>query len=194
MLDHAHADDSDARDGGKPSTLVLDPVTSEGLGDLIQSESPSCPSTAVPTNKEKTQARTQNEDQAALLKCQKKIGTRLDNLKMSESKSQGAAAAAMGKAKAETSGPNFRLRVVEQEDSCIAAGSDTRQPRKRKVGGIDNVNKENVLFPNGTPAIKRICREKTGTDWQTVLDVNAYSEEQRQRRDKDMAMSTVEEK
>jgi hypothetical protein len=74
MLDHAHADD--ARDGGKPSILVLDPVTSKGLGDLIKSESP-YPSTAVshgvPTNKEKTpsQARTQNEDQAALLKYQK---------------------------------------------------------------------------------------------------------------------------
>jgi hypothetical protein len=77
MLDHAHATD-DARDGGKPSILLLDPVTvtSKGLGDLIKSESP-YPSTAVshgvPTNKEKTpsQARTQNEDQAALLKYQK---------------------------------------------------------------------------------------------------------------------------
>lgn len=102
------------------------------------------------------------------------------------------------KAKTSHGGPNFRLRVIEQleEDSCIAAGSDTRpsQARKRKVGGVDNINKENVLFPNGAPAIKRICREKTGTDWQTVLDLNAYSEEQRQRRDKDMAISNVEEK
>jgi hypothetical protein len=26
--------------------------------------------------------------------------------------------------------------------------------------------------------VKRICREKTGTDWQTVLDVIKYGEEQ----------------
>jgi hypothetical protein len=98
--------------------------------------------------------------------------------------------------KAET-GPNFHLGVIlDQEDSCSIAGNNTRQTRKRKVGSIDNVtaNKENVLFPNGAPAIKRICREKTGTDWQTVLDVNAYNEEQRQRRDQNMAISTVEEK
>jgi hypothetical protein len=93
-------------------------------------------------------------------------------------------------------GPNFRLGVIlDQEDSCLAGSNTTFQTRKRKVGSIDNVNKENVLFPNGrAPAIKRICREKTGTDWQTVLDVNAYNEEQRQRRDHDMAISTVEEK
>lgn len=30
---------------------------------------------------------------------------------------------------------------------------------------------------NPAPAVKRICREKTGTDWQSVFDVIKYSEE-----------------
>jgi hypothetical protein len=30
--------------------------------------------------------------------------------------------------------------------------------------------------------VKRICREKTGTDWQTVLDIIKYGDEQRERR------------
>jgi hypothetical protein len=52
-------------------------------------------------------------------------------------------------------------------------------------------DKENVsLNCHGsfTPAIrvvtgKRICREKTGTEWQTVLDVIKYGEEQRSRQE-----------
>lgn len=63
------------------------------------------------------------------------------------------------------------------------------------LGDVDTVDKENVtLFQSNTPAIKRICREKTGTDWQTVLDVTAYGEEQRIRRDRDTAAVTEEEK
>jgi hypothetical protein len=31
---------------------------------------------------------------------------------------------------------------------------------------------------------KRICREKTGTDWQTVLDINQYGEEIQNRQNK----------
>lgn len=31
---------------------------------------------------------------------------------------------------------------------------------------------------NPAPAVKCICREKTGTDWQSVFDVIKYSKEQ----------------
>jgi hypothetical protein len=41
--------------------------------------------------------------------------------------------------------------------------------------------------PGIAPAVirgKRICREKTGTDWQTVLDINQYGEEIQNRQNK----------
>ncbi|KAG1744075.1 uncharacterized protein EDB91DRAFT_1080883 [Suillus paluster] len=112
----------------------------------------------------------------------------LDNLRMSESESQEAAAMRIAEAGA---GPNFGCKVIVQAQDSHTASSGTRQTHKRKIGGVDTVDKENVLFPNGcgTPTIKRICREKTGTNWQTVLDVIAYGEEQRNRRDKDMVVT-----
>ncbi|KAG2737267.1 hypothetical protein P692DRAFT_20883746 [Suillus brevipes Sb2] len=179
----------------------LDPVTSEGLGCLRLIESVSqCPSIAVsiPANKEGTQARTRSEDQAApaLLKFQEVlvknhtvVNTRLDNLKMSESESQESIAVVKSEPGV---GPNVGCKaIVQGQDSCTASShchSGTRQTRKRKMrlGGADTVDKENVtLFQSSdTPTVKRICREKTGTDWQTVLDVTAYGEEQRIRRDR----------
>ncbi|KAG1767787.1 hypothetical protein EDD22DRAFT_844361 [Suillus occidentalis] len=204
MLDYTTHAESDARLGGgdQPSTPVLDPVTSEGLGCLIESES-QCPSiiaVSIPANgKEGTQARTRSEDQAApaLLKFQKV-------LVMSESESQESAAMMVAVVKAEpgVSSKPGRKAVVQAQDSCTASSDGvTHQTRKRKrLGGVDAIDKENAqtLFQSGcTPAtIKRICREKTGTDWQTVLDVTAYGEEQRIRRDRDTlaAAVTVEEK
>ncbi|KAG1769026.1 hypothetical protein EDD22DRAFT_949212 [Suillus occidentalis] len=43
------------------------------------------------------------------------------------------------------------------------------------------------LSPGLAPAVirgRRICREKTGTDWQTVLDINQYGEEIQNRQNK----------
>jgi hypothetical protein len=71
-------------------------------------------------------------------------------------------------------------RNLKRTIECIAADSrDT------------DSDKENIsLNCHGsfTPAIrvvtgKRICREKTGTEWQTVLDVIKYGEEQRSRQE-----------
>ncbi|KAG1728862.1 uncharacterized protein EDB91DRAFT_1253292 [Suillus paluster] len=118
------------------------------------------------------------------------INTRLalDNLRMSKSESQEAATMRIEAG----AGPNFGCKVIVQAQDSHTASSGTRQTRKRKIGGVDTIDKENVLFPNGcgTLTIKRICWEKTGTDWQTVLDVIAYGEEQRNRRDKDMDLAS----
>jgi hypothetical protein len=80
MLDYAHAD---AQGGDQPSTLVLDAMTSKGLGYLNKSESPySSTAVSVPAKKEKTQAHTRNEGQAVttLLKHQKVLIAHLNSL------------------------------------------------------------------------------------------------------------------
>ncbi|KAG1822993.1 uncharacterized protein BJ212DRAFT_1477398 [Suillus subaureus] len=82
---------------------------------------------------------------------------------------------------------------AQLEASCTAAGT-TCQIRKRKIDKTVDTNlklphysdKENVLLSlslDRTPVatIKRIRREKTGTDWQTVLDVVKYGEEQQKK-------------
>ncbi|KAG1897048.1 uncharacterized protein F5891DRAFT_1192472 [Suillus fuscotomentosus] len=68
------------------------------------------------------------------------------------------------------------------------ATRNTRRKRKRDDVDIDfehDSNKENHIssyrapkqpFPPGAPT-KRICREKTGTEWQSVLDITKYGEE-----------------
>jgi hypothetical protein len=79
-----------------------------------------------------------------------------------------------------------------QASECI----DTRETHKRKIAcvGVDcDAHKENESPGHhgslSTPAaIKRICREKTGTDWQTVLDIVNYSEERRSRQNKASAI------
>jgi hypothetical protein len=53
-------------------------------------------------------------------------------------------------------------------------------PRQR------DADKENKALPPNlilapVARIKRIRREKTGTDWQTVLDIVKYDEEQRKK-------------
>jgi hypothetical protein len=64
---------------------------------------------------------------------------------------------------------------IRAQASCTVA----RQSRKRKPdqGGSDKENKSPIRHP----AAKRICREKTGTEWQTVLDIDKFGEEQRER-------------
>ncbi|KAG1758200.1 hypothetical protein EDD22DRAFT_850210 [Suillus occidentalis] len=89
------------------------------------------------------------------------------------------------------------LVVQAQKSKPYTASSDAHQTHKRKLGGVDTVNKENALFPNVHctlgPSVKRIRREKTGTDWQSVLDVIAYGEEQNNRQDKDKDVAVTKE-
>jgi len=95
---------------------------------------------------------------------------------------------------------NLNTRA-QLEASCIPAShSVTRRTRKRTIECVIphscDADKENASS-NGhsslTPAIvtgKRICREQTGTDWQTVLDIIKYGEE----RSKQKNVATMEEK
>ncbi|KAG1894798.1 uncharacterized protein F5891DRAFT_1194783 [Suillus fuscotomentosus] len=77
---------------------------------------------------------------------------------------------------------------AQLEVSCAKVACSTHP--KRKIDSIDPnhcTEKEKVLVrpspsPDRTaPAAKRICREKTGTDWQTVLDIIKHGEEQQQK-------------
>lgn len=70
--------------------------------------------------------------------------------------------------------------VVRGQTSCTA----TRQSRKRKPDQVvsdDNSNKENMSSTRPAPAAKRIRREKTGTEWQTVFDGVKFGEEQQRK-------------
>lgn len=63
----------------------------------------------------------------------------------------------------------------------------THRTRKRKIDSCDGVDtdKENIkmsLSHASAPTIKRICWEKTGTEWQTVLDVVEYYDKEQQRK------------
>jgi hypothetical protein len=61
---------------------------------------------------------------------------------------------------------------------------------KRKISDVDsycdtdkeNYNENTDSAPAVMVTVKRICREKTGTDWQTVLDITKYGEEQRRKK------------
>ncbi|KAG2146229.1 hypothetical protein DEU56DRAFT_753730 [Suillus clintonianus] len=74
----------------------------------------------------------------------------------------------------------MRTKIKVGLVACEAQASTTRQTCKRKIDDdVDakhDADKENISL-SSTPAIKRICREKTGTDWQSVLDINKYVEE-----------------
>ncbi|KAG1899037.1 uncharacterized protein F5891DRAFT_981433 [Suillus fuscotomentosus] len=72
----------------------------------------------------------------------------------------------------------------------------TRQSYKRKLDQIesdDNSDKENIVLSptRSAPAVKRIRREKTGTEWQTVLDVVKFGEEQRRKQKEIKACAAV---
>lgn len=63
------------------------------------------------------------------------------------------------------------------------------QSLKRKSDHIDsddNSDKENLPTTRPAVAVKRICREKTGTEWQTVLDVVKFGEEHWRRQQKEI--------
>ncbi|KAG0704145.1 hypothetical protein DFH29DRAFT_997852 [Suillus ampliporus] len=94
----------------------------------------------------------------------------------------------------------MKVMNTQTQDSCIPT-SITRRTRKRTIECVAadsrNADKENVSLNchygslTVTPATvtgKRICQEKTGTDWQTVLDVIKYGEEQQSRQKKVVAM------
>ncbi|KAG1869629.1 hypothetical protein F4604DRAFT_1927043 [Suillus subluteus] len=61
--------------------------------------------------------------------------------------------------------------------------TSARQTYKRKIEDVDTepeTDQENFdISPNPAPVEtrKRICREKTGTDWQMVLDIIKYGEQ-----------------
>jgi hypothetical protein len=60
--------------------------------------------------------------------------------------------------------------------------TSARQTYKRKIEdiGTDTDRKNFDISPNPAPVEtrKHICREKTGTDWQTVFDIIKYGEQQ----------------
>ncbi|KAG1870408.1 hypothetical protein C8R48DRAFT_670783 [Suillus tomentosus] len=73
----------------------------------------------------------------------------------------------------------------------VVRAQDIHNTRKRNLDDVDidpnNECKKEDTSPNhapkqlsphhGVPCTKRICREKTGTEWQTVLDVIKHGEE-----------------
>lgn len=92
-------------------------------------------------------------------------------------------------------------KVVNTRAQLEASGCiDTRETRKRKIACTISTDRDahedsenQPLNHHGslssTPiAIKRICREKTGTDWQTVLDLVKYNEERQSRQDETPAI------
>ncbi|KAG1865131.1 hypothetical protein C8R48DRAFT_672419 [Suillus tomentosus] len=61
-----------------------------------------------------------------------------------------------------------------KEDKSMQAEADRLCKRKfEDADAEDNTDQGNI----DKPAPKRICREKTGTDWQTVLDIIKYGEQ-----------------
>ncbi|KAG1758093.1 hypothetical protein EDD22DRAFT_850313 [Suillus occidentalis] len=77
-----------------------------------------------------------------------------------------------------------RIQMARKAEA-EAMRTPTRQSRKRKLNKVDsddtNSDKENISLPRPAPRAKRIRREKTGTEWQTVLDLVKFEEEQRRR-------------
>ncbi|KAG1873419.1 hypothetical protein C8R48DRAFT_769858 [Suillus tomentosus] len=68
--------------------------------------------------------------------------------------------------------------VVPVQASQSTAGA--RQTRKRSISDADSRDSgQENKYPNPARVVKRICREKTGTDWQSVFDIVKYGEEQR---------------
>ncbi|KAG1857866.1 hypothetical protein C8R48DRAFT_674414 [Suillus tomentosus] len=82
--------------------------------------------------------------------------------------------------------PNQSGGEVIVQTSISRTWVNAHQTRKRKIGdadGNEDTDKENCdVTPKSALVVKRICREKTGTDWQTVLDIIKYGDEQREKR------------
>ncbi|KAG2132820.1 hypothetical protein DEU56DRAFT_757311 [Suillus clintonianus] len=73
-----------------------------------------------------------------------------------------------------------RMKAKPEVIRAQASRTTPRQSRKRKPDQRDKSDKENT-YPTPAPAAKRIRREKTGTEWQTVLDLVKFGEEQRSK-------------
>ncbi|KAG2745028.1 hypothetical protein P692DRAFT_20850097 [Suillus brevipes Sb2] len=98
----------------------------------------------------------------------------------SESYHEDDAAAAVQKSKAQPERSAASLNVATQKDQDSEVG---------QLLPVVTVS----LSPGPVPAVKRvmICREKTGTDWQSVFDVIKYGEEKRAAMDsKEMGTRT----
>ncbi|KAG1722745.1 hypothetical protein EDD22DRAFT_854095 [Suillus occidentalis] len=77
--------------------------------------------------------------------------------------------------------------VIRAQASPRRTSNATCRSRKRKIDQVassgDNSDKENMMpLTCPAPAMKRICREKTGTEWQSVLDIVKFSEELKGRK------------
>lgn len=73
--------------------------------------------------------------------------------------------------------------VMRAQDSRTTSPS-TCQTQKRKINDVDDKHHPDNEYVSPDPAstvVKRICREKTGTDWQTVLNPLEYDVEQRSK-------------
>ncbi|KAG1723341.1 hypothetical protein EDB19DRAFT_1916167 [Suillus lakei] len=80
-------------------------------------------------------------------------------------------------------------RSIQAEASCVGGGviqaracctTSAGQTCKSKIKDIDakhDIDQENIDKPVLVETRKHICWEKTGTDWQTVLNINKYSEQ-----------------
>ncbi|KAG2370327.1 hypothetical protein BDR07DRAFT_1476323 [Suillus spraguei] len=79
--------------------------------------------------------------------------------------------------------------VVILRAQASPAATSTPQSQKRKLEQVDShgdSNKEHVVSeslscPAPAATWKRICREKTGTEWEMVLDVVKFGEELRSK-------------
>ncbi|KAG2126960.1 hypothetical protein DEU56DRAFT_915906 [Suillus clintonianus] len=86
----------------------------------------------------------------------------------------------------------IRTNTKVGQASCTA----TRQTCKRKIDSIDGVDaehggKENIPLSDAPATVKRICREKTGTDWSSVLDIVEYGEERRRQSEGTVAQAVT---
>lgn len=69
--------------------------------------------------------------------------------------------------------------ILHATETAIVEPTMARQNYKRKIDNVQDHDtiKDSDIYQNFAPVVKRICREKTGTDWQTVLDIIKYGEE-----------------
>jgi len=73
---------------------------------------------------------------------------------------------------------------VMRAQASRTTGPSTCQTRKRTIDTVDGKHDSDDVNISPNPAstiMKRIRREQTGTEWQTVLDLHDYDGEQRSR-------------
>ncbi|KAG1789008.1 uncharacterized protein HD556DRAFT_1311588 [Suillus plorans] len=79
--------------------------------------------------------------------------------------------------------------ILHATETAIVEPTMARQNYKRKIDDVQDHDtvKDSDVYQNFAPVVKRICQEKTGTDWQTVLDVIKYGEEREKLAEERMA-------